>query len=129
MKNKKASKQDAGIPFRAWAQPPMQEVVAECCRMRRPPLDSVYQDEPGAEELKHVDVRRLGKSPRGGNMNPTIGGKGDVASWGELYRPMGYPGSRACSGLTHNDDTALQEWTLRAVGVDSMWCRVVLCRG
>jgi hypothetical protein len=62
MKNKKASKQDAGIPFRAWAQPPMQDVVAECCRMRRPPLHSLDQDEPGAGELKHVDVRRLGKA-------------------------------------------------------------------
>jgi hypothetical protein len=60
-------------------------------------------------------------------VNPTIGGKGDVASWGESCCPMGCPGSRACSGLTHDDDTALQEGRLRALAVDSMWCRVVVC--
>jgi hypothetical protein len=36
MKSKKAAKQDAGVPFRAWAQPPVQGVVAGRRRMRRP---------------------------------------------------------------------------------------------
>lgn len=91
MKSKKASKQDAGVPFRAWTQPPH----AGCCCMAlshaSTPLDSVNQDEPGADELKHVDVSGLAK-PGGGIVNPTIGGKEDVASRGEWCCPMGCPG-------------------------------------